>query len=106
VFCPNCGSQLIANASFCSKCGSATKANLHAIRQARAGNSNYSIASFICGGIAFLLLPIIFGPAGIIFGAIAKSKNEKNSTAAILVSSFGLVIGMILGVLAWRHTFV
>ena len=60
-----------------------------------------STVGIILGVIAFLFIPIIFGPAGIICGAIAKSKGEPKAGIAIAVSAAGLVVGMILGVLVF-----
>ena len=61
-----------------------------------AGNS-FSTAGMILGGLSFLLLPIVFGPAGLILGAIAKGKGEENAVRAMVVSGLGLVIGLVLG---------
>ena len=60
-----------------------------------------STAGIILGVIAFLFLPIVFGPAGLICGAIAKSKGEPKAVVAMIVSGAGLVLGMILGVLVF-----
>ena len=59
--------------------------------------STFSTVGIICGAIAFLILPIIFGPAGLIFGAVAKSKGEEKAIVALVVSGLGLVVGMFLG---------
>jgi hypothetical protein len=39
----------------------------------------------------------VFGPAGLIFGAVAKSKGEEKAVVALAVSGLGLVVGMFLG---------
>ncbi|WP_031508884.1 hypothetical protein [Streptomyces megasporus] len=56
-----------------------------------------SIVGIVLGCVAFLFCPPLFGIAGIICGAIAKSKGERLATAALGVSIAGLVGGMILG---------
>lgn len=61
-----------------------------------AGNG-FSTAGIILGAIAFLLLPILFGPAGLILGAVGKSRGESKAVVAMVVSALGLVVGMFLG---------
>jgi hypothetical protein len=64
--------------------------------QQRPGNG-LSIAGIVCGAIAFLFLPIILGPAGLILGGIAKSRGEPKANIALVVSGLGLVGGLIIG---------
>lgn len=61
----------------------------------------FAVAGLVCGLVAFLLLPVVLGPLGIIFGAISWSKGNKLGMAATIVSICGLVIGMILGYIVW-----
>ena len=68
---------------------------------AASSTSGFSIAAIILGAIAFLFLPILFGPAGLILGAIAMTRKEKLALVALVVSGCGLVIGMILGAIVW-----
>jgi hypothetical protein len=56
-----------------------------------------SIIGIVCGVVAVLFLPIVFGPVGIILGIIGKTRNEKLSTIAIVVAVVGMVAGFILG---------
>lgn len=65
---------------------------------AKASNT-FSTLGLIFGGIAFLFIPILFGVAGIIFSAVAKSKSEPNANLALGVSIGGTVGGMIIGAL-------
>ena len=58
-----------------------------------------SVGGIICGALAFLFLPIILGPIGIVLGAIAKSKGQRYATLAVVLSIVGMVVGMLLGVL-------
>jgi hypothetical protein len=64
------------------------------------GNT-FSIIGLICGGIAFLFFPIIFGPAGLILGGIGMSRGEKLAVRAMVVSGAGFVLGMALGFLVF-----
>jgi hypothetical protein len=62
----------------------------------QSGNT-FSIIAIALGGVGFLLLPIILGPAAIILAVIAKTKKEKLANVALAVGILGTVIGMILG---------
>lgn len=70
----------------------------------RAG-SGFSTGAIICGAIAFLFLPIILGPIGLILAAVAKSKGERNANIGFLVAGLGTVVGMILGALVFANSF-
>jgi len=69
-----------------------------AMNPASTGNG-YSTAGIVLGAIAVLVLPIIFGPAGLIFGAIARSKGEPRANTALVVAGAGMVLGFIIGAL-------
>jgi hypothetical protein len=62
-------------------------------------SSTFSTLGLIFGGVAFLFIPVLFGVAGIIFSAVAKSKSEPNANLALGVSIGGTVGGMIIGAL-------
>ena len=57
----------------------------------------FSIIAIVLGGVSFILLPILLGPAAIILAVIGKTKKERLSNVALAVSILGTVIGMILG---------
>jgi hypothetical protein len=65
-------------------------------------SNGLAIAGIICGAIAFLFLPIILGPIGLILGGIAKSRGQRLANAALIVSGLGLVLGLILGIIVFR----
>ena len=65
-------------------------------RPSSTGNT-LSTIGIICGAIAFLILPPVFGIIGLILGGIGKSKGESRANIALSVSAIGLVLGMILG---------
>ena len=60
-----------------------------------------SIIGIVCGVVAVLIAPIIFGPAGLILGGIAKSRGERLSTIALIVAGVGMVLGFVLGALVY-----
>jgi hypothetical protein len=61
--------------------------------------NGYSTTGIVFGAIAVLLLPIIFGPVGLIFGGIAKSKGEPRANIALIVAGAGMVVGFLIGAL-------
>jgi hypothetical protein len=103
-----CGVQ-IQGGAFCTNCGRAVSMQQPVqsppfqnfpITQANESNT-FSILGIVFGGIAFLFLPILFGPAGIGCAIAAMSKKEKLGAVAIGVSVAGTVLGMIFGFLFW-----
>lgn len=111
MFCQKCGQQNAEGAAFCSKCGSqignafapptpGSIPSFVAPTPSTPGNG-LSTVGIILGVIAFIFFPIVFGPAGLICGAIAKSKGEPKAGVAMAVSAAGLVVGMILGALVF-----
>jgi hypothetical protein len=104
MFCSNCGNTINAEGQFCAKCGTPRGALIQQVPppppQKSTGNP-FSTAGIICGVIAFLVVPILFGPIGLILGAIAHSKGEEKAVVALVVSGIGLVAGMIIGALVF-----
>jgi hypothetical protein len=110
MFCQKCGQQNSEGSGFCSKCGNQMNAfapptpgampAFVAPSPSTAGNG-FSTAGIILGVISFLFFPIIFGPAGLILGAVGKSKGESKAVTAMVVSGIGLVAGMIIGALVF-----
>lgn len=109
-FCPQCATPLATASWYCPGCGVPLAASGPPSPWAPQGAYNpapyptspgngYSTAGTILGVIAFLCLPIIAGPAGLICGAIAKSRGEPNASIALWVSGLGTVVGLILGVM-------
>jgi hypothetical protein len=109
-YCPQCGTALATDNSYCAGCGRPLMAAAPAPQWPAQGGhqsaphpqtagSGYSTAGIVCGAIAFLFLPIVLGPAGLILGAVAKSRGERNAPIALWVAGLGTVVGMILGVM-------
>lgn len=67
-------------------------------------SSALSVTAIILGAVAFLILPPLFGTAGLVIGAVAKSRNEPLAVVGMVVSGVGLVVGMMLGVMAMSAT--
>ncbi|MCW3042235.1 MAG: hypothetical protein JWL57_393 [Actinobacteria bacterium] len=62
-----------------------------------------SIAAFISGGLALLLLPFILGPLGMIFGFVAKSKGDRIGKWAGLMSIATTVLGLVFSIWVAGH---
>jgi len=72
-------------------------------QQPRPQASNlFSIIAFVCAGISVLLLPVVFGPAGLILGAVGLSKKERLAPIAMAASVVCMIAGMVIGVLVMR----
>ncbi len=60
-------------------------------------SNTLSIVAIVLGVIAILIIPILFGVAGIICAAIAKSRHEKLANVALGVAIGGTVLGFVIG---------
>jgi hypothetical protein len=70
----------------------------------KAPGSPFSIAAYVLGGIAVLFFPIIFGPAAIICGVVARTKNEPQANIGLAVAIGGTVLGFILSAIVASST--
>jgi hypothetical protein len=110
MFCSSCGTNNPDGTAFCSKCGTPvarmsqpTPAPVFSAPRPSSPGSTFSTIGIICGVVAFLFFPIVFGPAGLILGAVAKSKGEEKAVVALVVSGLGLVVGMFLGFVVFAN---
>lgn len=108
MFCSKCGQQTSDESAFCGKCGAAMpprvpppQSSQQTATQAPGTGNLYSNIGIICGIVAFLIVPIVFGPAGLILGAVGKSKGESRAVIAMVIGGVGMVVGMILGAMMW-----
>jgi hypothetical protein len=64
----------------------------------RRGGRGFTIAAFVCAAIAVLILPPVFGIAGIVLGAVGRSKGDRElGKWAIIASIAGMILGFVLG---------
>ena len=69
-------------------------------RPAGGRGRNLAIAGIVSGAISFLIIPILFGPLGILLGILGLARGERRlGTIALVVSVVGLVVGFILSFL-------
>jgi zinc-ribbon domain len=71
----------------------------------RSASNRYSTIGIVCGVLSFFLVPIIFGPAGLILSGIGRSKGESRANIGLVVSAVGLVCGVILSVVAFHAVY-
>jgi hypothetical protein len=67
------------------------------------GGRGFSIAAFVCGGVAplcfpLILGPFILGPLGVIFGFVANARGDRFGRWAGLMSIATTVLGIALSV--------
>lgn len=97
MFCAKCGTEN-QGAAFCQSCGNPqTPAVIPSSPMGVSKSNSLSTTSIVFGAIAFLFVPLLFGSAGLIIGAVAKTRKEERSTIALVVSGTGLVVGSVFG---------
>jgi hypothetical protein len=65
----------------------------------KSSSNTFSILAIVLGGLALLVLPIVFGPAAIILGVVGITKKEKLAPIGLTVGILGMVVGMFIGAL-------
>lgn len=68
-------------------------------------SNTFSILAIVLGGLALLVLPIIFGPAAIILGVVGMTKKEKLGPIGLTVGILGMVVGMFIGAIVGMAVF-
>jgi hypothetical protein len=61
------------------------------------GPQIFSILAIVCGVLAILTLPIIFGPVGAILAVVGRSRGETLWKVGLGAAIGGLVLGILLG---------
>jgi hypothetical protein len=61
---------------------------------------NWAVAGIVVGALAFVLIPMLLGPMGMVFGLVGYVKGARRlGLIAIVVSIFTLILGTILSVI-------
>ncbi|RJO76336.1 hypothetical protein D5S18_08285 [Nocardia panacis] len=68
----------------------------------RLGRQTMSLTAFGCAALALLFCPLLFGPAGILFGWLGHHRGESLGKWAALTSVLALVGGTVLGLLYYH----
>ena len=61
-------------------------------------SNTISIIGIVAGALA-LLLPIVFGPAGLILGVMARTRNERLANRALLLAASCMLVGLLVAFL-------
>jgi hypothetical protein len=64
----------------------------------------FSIAGIVMGVIAVFIIPILFGPLGILFGFLGHRKGDPLGKTAMIVAAIGMVVGFVIGALLFTQT--
>jgi hypothetical protein len=59
--------------------------------------SGFSTAAFVMAAISVLVLPIVFGPMGIVFAILALAKGQPRAGAALAAAVIAPLMGMLIG---------
>ncbi|GAA0195078.1 zinc-ribbon domain-containing protein [Halobaculum roseum] len=111
MYCSSCGAVIKKNAELCPECGVATgntgvtgsRSTGTAASGTAAGGSSTGKNTFLVGGavsglIAFVLLPIVFGPLSIYCGyRVYRDFDEVQGIAVAAWGGLALVVGMVFG---------
>jgi hypothetical protein len=66
-----------------------------------APGNTLSILSIILGAVALIVLPPLFGIAGIVCASVGIKKGERLAKVGLAVSIAGMVLGMVIGFLVF-----
>jgi len=61
----------------------------------------FSLVAIILGLVAVLFFPILLGPVGIVLGIVGRSRREPWAVAGITVAIVGMIVGLVLGAMAY-----
>jgi membrane associated rhomboid family serine protease len=57
----------------------------------------FTIVAIVCAVVAVAILPIIFGPLGIIFAVMGMRRGDPLGRTALIVAVIGMIAGFVLG---------
>lgn len=114
MFCRSCGAVIKKQAELCPECGVATEGGTRrgsatgtaAPRGATGGSSSgktkYLAGGIVSGLIAFVFLPIVFGPIAMFCGyQVYQHHEESQGIALIGWGAVSLVVGMVFGAMVF-----
>ena len=58
----------------------------------------------VCGVLAILILPIVFGPIGVILAVVAQRQGEPLWKVGLGVALGGMILGFVLGAIVLSNT--
>lgn len=63
----------------------------------------FSIAAIVLGALAVFVAPIILGPIGLVLGYVGHTKGDWLARTAMIVAGVGMVLGFVLGFVAFTQ---
>jgi hypothetical protein len=58
-----------------------------------------SVIGFVCGAVAVLYLPVLFGLAGVVLGVVGHARGEPLGRWAAITAGTGMLLGTLLSIL-------
>ncbi|MFB4262626.1 hypothetical protein [Nonomuraea sp. GTA35] len=58
-----------------------------------------SVIGFVCGAVAVLYLPVLFGLAGVVLGVVGHARGEPLGRWAAIAAGTGMLLGTLLSIL-------
>ena len=99
-YCSACGHPIDARQGSCPQCGTRQPP----LPTAQGRGSRWSTAAVVCGAIALIFIPLLFGPLGIALALVARHRGEANGQRALVIAmafmGMGMGIGAIVGLTA------
>lgn len=94
--CSACGTLRQTVKTFCPECGTT-------YGEPGGGRSaGFVWGAFACAAVSLLFFPIVLGPVAIVLSAVAMKRKEPHASVALGLSVAGMVIGFVLGFLAFN----
>jgi hypothetical protein len=63
----------------------------------------FTIAGIVCGALALIFIPILFGPLGIIFGFVGNAQGDRPLGKYVGIGSIvTMVLGFVIGALVFN----
>ena len=70
-----------------------------------AASNLFSIIAFVCAGISVLFFSVLFGPAGLILGAVGWTKKERFAPIAVAAAAGCMIAGMVISAAFWSFPY-
>lgn len=102
-YCSSCGEIIKQEAEICPECGVRNEYQSAATEESGTlGYVGYTILGLLSATLAFLFLPPVFGAIAIFCGyQVYKRHHELAGIGLMMYGSMGLVLGMVIGMIAW-----
>ena len=97
--CAACGEGLREGARFCPDCGTATTVRLKLRLGPEVDAKSPTLfiaASLLCAALALLFVPVLLGPAAVLFGYLAKRRDASVGVVYMLLGGAATVLGIVL----------